>query len=371
MKKLFKYYSFILPVTALLYGSYMISYIIQRESGAHDNDIMVSFFEDKLLYGWNVVFVIFLLLLAVVIYQLQEDERWQYIYSFPTTRKKIFKDIFAKINVSLVAAGVIYGVFYVIKCRQLSNWDNINNIFMSGMFNFACLLAKAMIGEAILFSCRYVWQGILIAVGTIFAFIPTAVGNLGYLLDVGFNVNGDNLIFKSIFYDEPTGLKLPIELGYIVKETQHFEKALNNTWVEYCNHYIEIRGIGILLFGMIGFVCYQISKNIFGNLKVETNRKITRLDGKWNHMIVGIFITLLLFHGITNQIFFGSYNIFEYGSPGLMQGFTTMLMHKRLIEGEGNATTVLIIAASCAIVSCAILFAYKRGRRLYEKHRKA
>ncbi|MDD4371861.1 MAG: hypothetical protein PHD56_12435 [Anaerostipes sp.] len=371
MKKLFKYYSFILPVTALLYGSYMISYMIQKGIDAYDDDTMVLFFENKLLYGWNVVLVVFMLLLAVVIYQLQEDERWQYIYSFPITRKKIFKDIFVKINVSLVAAGVIYGVFYIIKCRQLSNWDNINNIFMSGMFNFACLLAKAMIGEVILFSCRYVWQGILIAVGTIFVFIPMALQNLGYLLDVGFNVNGDNLIFKSIFYDEPGALKLPIELGYIVKETQHLEKAINNTWAEYCNHYIEIMGIGILLLGMIGFVCYGISKNIFGNLKIETNRKFTRLDGKWNHMIVGIFIILLLFHGITNQIYFGTYNIFEYGSPALIQGFMTMLIPKNLIQGEGNATTVLIIAVSCVIGSYVILFAYKRGRRLYEKHRKA
>lgn len=79
--KFFRKYDLVLPPVALLYGIFAWN---MKYPGNELAQIM-----DNLVNGWFLITVLFAALSAGIVYQLQQNKKQQYIYSFPWTKKDI------------------------------------------------------------------------------------------------------------------------------------------------------------------------------------------------------------------------------------------------------------------------------------------
>ena len=84
--KFFRKYALVLPPAALLYG-------IFAWNMKYPGDGLPQTMMDNLVNGWLLITVLFAALSAGIVYQLQQNKKQQYIYSFHGQRKIFTKRV--------------------------------------------------------------------------------------------------------------------------------------------------------------------------------------------------------------------------------------------------------------------------------------
>ena len=133
--KFFRKYALVLPPAALLYG-------IFAWNMKYPGDGLPQTMMDNLVNGWLLITVLFAALSAGIVYQLQQNKKQQYIYSFPWTKKDIYQKSLTKLHISLLFAEIIYGIFFAMKidseCGINHECDHMHIMECSNVFCILC-----------------------------------------------------------------------------------------------------------------------------------------------------------------------------------------------------------------------------------------
>jgi ABC-type proline/glycine betaine transport system permease subunit len=260
----------------------------------------VEIWTSHALNGWKYLCWIFVVLMGVMIYLLQESSKWEYIYSFPVTKKQIYKECFQQLHISLLLSGVIFGIFFGIACGRQSVWDGTENVIASVAVNLALLLAECIFAEILLLCCKHVYHGVFVAMTGIMILVPLLVSNVGFFLQKLFQISGQNLFYQKIIGRYGEGLRLPVEIDYNKMYETYGDKVKTNQWSLWSDHYllISVGAVVVLCIGvMIGL---YVARKKYIHLDLSREAMFTRLEIGMKFKVAGFLTALIMFHGATN-----------------------------------------------------------------------
>lgn len=354
MKVFYKYYA-VLPGAALLYGIYLWNF---------QSETIIAYIDRKIADGWQLLWIIFAVLTAFVVYQLQENKKWEYIYSFPWSKRDIYAKSFWGMHLGALIGGGIYGVFYAVKCFELSKGDSAIHVLLSALLNLLFFLTCCALTEWIIIAAAHVWQGVILAAVFVWFWLPLAVQNVGF---IGLSFIGgkepEAVIVQKVFMNLGGGIRYPLELDQKIFLGTVYG---GRTWEIWNNCYIYVLivcGVGLCLFLA---VCLRRSKKQFLKLGVSQNSAFSRLTGLWNRRVAAVVLGILLFHTVTNfilerSIYAGEESaslwipgIFFVSKTDLMnegtEQMTKLMKHTSLEQGKAAVLCVLCVAAVQLII---------------------
>ena len=284
--KFFRKYDLVLPPAALLYGIFVWN---MKYPGDELVEIM-----DNLINGWLLITVLFAALSAGIVYQLQQNKKQQYIYSFPWTKKDIYQKSLTKLHISLLFAEIIYGIFFAMKIATIPNAESITNVIICTLWNAVMCFAFCALIQISLIVTAYIWQGLIIAV----------LQNLAFLLQLLFKVRSSRFaILEWVIYGRfgRTFLyPLNYQLDANILDSNPIWKA----------QYVNSAIICIVVLFAAGVFSIWFAKRQFIKQDQAQNRMLTRLSEIQNKVITTIVITILCFNALSNHEIY--VHIFKY-----------------------------------------------------------
>lgn len=295
--RFFRKYDLVLPPAALLYG-------IFAWNMKYPGDGLPQTMMDNLVNGWLLITVLFAALSAGIVYQLQQNKKQQYIYSFPWTKKDIYQKSLTKLHISLLFAEIIYGIFFAMKIATIPNAESITNVIICTLWNAVMCFAFCALIQISLIVTAYIWQGLIIAVVTFYVILPMILQNLAFLLQLLFKVRSSRFaILERVIYGRfgRTFLyPLNFQLDANILDSNLIWKA----------QYVNSAIICIAVLFAAGVFGIWFAKRQFIKQEQAQNRMLTRLSGMQNKVITTIVITILCFNALSNHEIY--IHIFKY-----------------------------------------------------------
>lgn len=323
MKKIFRKYGIVLPAAAIFWGIYISNLPIPDFT-----EINISYFiTDKMLYGWRILWILYLIAVAGITYHLQNQKKWEYIYSFPMTKKQIYRQSFLGLYISMIMSAVIYGIFFYVQGMRIftkaQQPSSIIELLASTFVNIAILFVWCAFTQLCMMILQYVWQGVVVSMILVFFGIPCIVSNFGYLIEnVGHFKSRE--IFGHIFYGMDKGISLVPYLSNLCSNNYRQESAFQHLWT---THFTGIAFIISAFLLVLAFLVFFVAQKQFYRLDLSGNVLISRMKGKWNQIIPSLLAGIFAFHWITNAQMIG-WN-FQKGDRLIF--FAMMFLRKRSV----------------------------------------
>lgn len=285
MKFLNKYY-LILPPAAMFYGMWMFH--MEYPKG-YPQTIMNVF-----VYGWQLLAFLFAVLAAGIVYQLQQNKKQQYIYSFPWTKKEIYRKSLIRLDESLLAAGIIYGIFCAVELLTTNN-GSVKDVIICILFNASVCFAVCAVAQTAVIAAAYIWQGLLITLFAIYVMLPMIVQNLAFLIQSLLKVRASRFaIFERVIYESDyMNFLYPLnrQLDAIKLGTEQLWKA----------QYASSSCLCIAVLLLTGIFCLWFARHQFIHQDQAQNRILTRLSRIENKVIMTISIGMICFNMLSNH----------------------------------------------------------------------
>ena len=353
MKKIFQKNYMILPLVVILYGIYAMN----RELMDEWKDFL-----NKQLFGWDLILQLFLGLMAGTLYLLRENQKWEYIYSFPMTKKKLFQESIGQLYFWTFASSIIYAVFFGVKCWQCSDWDTLGNIVLIAIMNVLIVMTKCVAAGLLMIGTQYFWQGAIAAILFLFIIWKMFLDNLGYCLLV--LIRESNEIINQIFFQQSEVLRLPVELNYHYVDYSAGDETIRQfgTWAEY---YPIVLGIFIVC--MILFLIFAgiMVKKLFIEDELGKSHVLSRMKHPVNEIFMISILSLVIFHGTTNIL--TERRLAEI--PGERESFWGMILQSKAsyfsydVRFLGSPMETVLILTGAILISILAVRLIQKGRR--------
>lgn len=366
MKKFYWKYYLLLPVFAVLYGIYLFD-----TTSLFIDDMPYDNLVSRMQNGWGYLGFIFILLAAMIIYQLQENRKWEYIYSFPKRKQDLYKEMLSSLHFYTILAGMIYGIVYGIRCAKASGWDELSHIVAASILSCLIFWLKCVLAEIFLLAFRYIWQGIFaICIGE-FMILPVFLGNLGYILQKLNPSKNWVFIWQQIFCSPKSGLRIPLELNYELFVEQGIERKYLAGWGIWCEHYRLILTIAAIFISFLLVLFLRAAKRIYCRLDLSQKCHLSRMTRRENEWIVIGIASLYLFHGITNLLTLKADGL-EISSYVVFVSFIwpkqdLNLTIEKIGTGLGSLTVCMLFLASIIVCTSAVWIIQKIRRGIHAR----
>ena len=290
--KFFKKYYLVLPPVALIYGIYAMN--INWPKDDFPETMM-----DSLVNGWSLIWILFSVLAAGIVYQLQQNKNQQYIYSFPWNKKEIYRKSLTGLHISALIAEIIYGVFFAVKLLNIPDTDTFKNVIACTLINAAFCIALCGITQLALIVTSYIWQGLVIAGISIYGIIPMIIRNIAFLFHIGCRLKGNTAtIIQEIIYTQTNKYLYPFNF---VVNPGIAEENMESAWKA---EYTTIALLCIVLFFITACICFWLSKRRYTRQDLAQNATFSRMTEVQNKIVMTIFTGSIIFDLVSNHEIF-------------------------------------------------------------------
>ena len=289
--KFFKKYYLVLPPAALIYGIYVLNM-------KYPKDGFPQMMMDSLVNGWYGIWILFAVLAAGIIYQLQNNKKQEYIYSLPWTKQEIYKKSMTGLQISLIIAEIIYGICFTAKVATIPDIDPMNYIILCTLVNaFFCFVLCGIV-QVMLTVTSYIWQGLILTILFVFWIIPMIAQNIAFLMQVVFKFGKTaNIIVEWSVYSQERSMFYP--LRYASEVLVSFFGGTEKIWMKQYP-YVAVVCIAALL--IAGLICFWYAKRKYITQDLSQNRMLTRLSIIENRIIMTIITGIFCFNSVSNQV---------------------------------------------------------------------
>lgn len=288
--KFFKKYYLVLPPVALLYGIFV--WQMQYD------DSLTQTMMDSFVNGWQLLWIIFAALAAGIVYQLQQNKKQQYIYSFPWTKKEIYKKSLLGLLISLVISELIYGIFFTAKLTTMPDAGSFENIILCSLLNACFCFSICAVTQVSLIVTSYVWQGLIIALAAIYVMIPMILQNITFVIQMVFKIGGNiALLLSWTIYASDRNILYP--LYYREQVVANGGGTFSILWGKQYMIGMVICMAALLLASAI---CLWFAKKQYTKQDLAQNRMLTRMSQTANKNIMTVVIAILVFNIWSNNM---------------------------------------------------------------------
>ena len=341
--KFFKKYYLVLPPVALIYGIYILN--VKYPYDGFPQTLM-----DSIINGWLLIWVLFAALSGGIIYQLQQSKKQQYIYSLPWTKKEIYKKSASWLLISLMIAEIIYGIFFAAKLTMIPSKESLTNIIVCTLLNAAFCFALCAVTHLVVVVTAYIWQGLILAVISIYVMLPIIIQNTAFLIQMVFKIKTYKYaIFEWVIYsvcDRRFLFPLNYQLDISIMDTNLIWKA----------QYMNTSLICIAAFIAAGILCLWFAKRKFIGQNLAQNRMLTRLSRIENKLIMTVGLSFVIFNAVSNHEI--NQQVFNYERTLYNRIYELIAWNKDIMEnGDSYRMIMQKLSGMHLLIYFAVIFA--------------
>ena len=338
--KFFKKYYLVLPPVALIYGIYVWQMKCPNEG-------MAQTMMDSLVNGWQLLWLIFAVLAAGIIYQLQQNKKQQYIYSLPWTKKEIYKKSLLGVQISLVVSELIYGIFFMAKLTTVPDADPLGSIILCTLLNASFCFSLCAVTQLSLIVTSYVWQGLIIALAAIYVMIPMILQNIAFVIQLVFKISGNiGALLSGIIYSSDRSILYPLNYRELVTLNDG-----NEFLVVWGKQYILGMIICIAVLLLAAVICLWLAKKQYTKQNLAQNRMLTRMSQTANKNIMTIVIAILVFNIWSNNVMARAV-LGYYDGRTVMHAFYEIIAWNKSVMADGtNLSKIFEVLSSTEILA--------------------
>ena len=247
-------------------------------------------------------------------------------------------------------AEVVYGIFFAVKLTMIPSKESLTNIIVCTLLNAAFCFALCAVTHFAVVVTAYIWQGLILAVISIYVMLPIIIQNTAFLIQMVFKIKTYKYaIFECMIYsvyDRRFLYPLNYQLDISILDTNLIWKA----------QYMNTSLICIAAFIAAGGLCLWFAKRKFIRQNLAQNRMLTRLSRIENKLVMTVGLSFVIFNAVSNHEI--NQQVFNYERT-LYNRIYELIAWNKDIMGNGDSYRMIMqkLSGMHLLIYFAVIFA--------------